>query len=216
MTTFALIHGSGDGGRSWRLVQRALHERGHEAVAPDLPTDRDDATWDDCVDVVAGAVDTAEDVVVVGHSAGGFVVPLVVSRLGASLQVYVVGMVPRPDESAGGWFGNVGWSGTAVSPDPAITFFHDVPAELAAEAMARERPTSARLGESPWPMPRLPAIEARYVVTTGDRFIPADVQRRVAHDRFGIAQPDEIDAGHCVHLSRPEELAALLVRAATG
>ena len=42
MTTFALVHGSGDGGWAWHLVQRALRERGHEAVAPDLPTDRDD------------------------------------------------------------------------------------------------------------------------------------------------------------------------------
>jgi Alpha/beta hydrolase family len=221
MTTFALIHGSGDGGWAWHLVQRALRERGHEAIAPDLPTDRDEATWDDCVDVVADSVGGAGDVVVVGQSSGGFVVPLVADRLGARLQVFVVGMVPRPGETAGEWFGNVGWSeavaeraqhdgGLTGNADPMISFYHDVPAELAAQAMARERPTSERLGETPWPLPTLPSIAARYVVTTEDRFIPPPVQRRVAAERLGINELDEIHAGHCANLSRPDELASLL------
>ena len=221
MTTFALIHGSGDGGWAWHLVQRALRERGHEAIAPDLPTDRDDATWDDCVDEVADGVGGADDVVVVGQSSGGFIVPLVADRLGARLQVFVVGMVPRPGETAGEWFDNVGWSeavaeraqqdgGRTGNPDPMISVYHDVPEELAAQAMARERPTSERLGETPWPLPTLPAITARYVVTTQDRFIPPTVQRRVAAERLGITELDEIDSGHCANLSRPDELASLL------
>jgi pimeloyl-ACP methyl ester carboxylesterase len=85
MAVFALIHGSGDGGWTWHLVQRALRERGHDAVAPDLPTDRDDATWDDCVDVVVDAIGSADDVVLVGQSSGGFVVPLVAHRRAARL-----------------------------------------------------------------------------------------------------------------------------------
>jgi pimeloyl-ACP methyl ester carboxylesterase len=210
MTTYALVHGSGDGGWAWHLVQRALRERGHEAVAPDLPTDRDDAPWGDCVDAVADAVGDARDLVVVGHSAGGFVVPLVADRLGARLQVFVAGMVPRPGESGGEWFGNVGWDGAMADPDPVRAFYEDVPPDLAAQAAARERPTSARLGEAPWPLPSLPPVPARYVVTTRDRFLPEAVQRRVAAERLGIDRPDEIAAGHCPHLSRPEELAGLL------
>jgi pimeloyl-ACP methyl ester carboxylesterase len=218
MTTFALVHGSGDGGWVWHLVQRALRQRGHEAVAPDLPTDRDDATWEDCVDVLVEAVDGAQDVVVVGHSSGGFVVPLAADRLGARLQVHVAGMVPRPGERADEWFADVGWreavtalaeqdGGLTGSPDPGVAFYHDVPAPLAAQAMARERPTSDRLAGTPCPAPRLLEVPARYVVTTQDRFLPPPVQRRVAVERLGIAVPDEIEAGHCVNLSRPEELA---------
>ena len=221
VTTFALIHGSGDGGWAWHLVQKALRERGHEAVAPDLPTDRDDATWDDCVDAVAEAVGARGDVVVVGQSSGGFVVPLLADRLGARLQVFVVGMVPRLGETAGEWFGNVGWSqavaeqsrtdgGLTGNADPMVAFYHDVPADLATLAMARERPTSERLGEMPLPLRALPTIPARYVVTTQDRFIPPEVQRHVAAERLEITEPDEIDAGHCANLSRPGELASLL------
>lgn len=221
MTTFALIHGSGDGGWAWHLVQQALRDRRHEAVAPDLPTDRDDATWDDCVEAVAQAVAGADDVVVVGQSAGGFVVPLMADRLEARLQVFIAGMVPRPGETASEWFGNVGWfhavaeqsradGGRTGSADPMIAFYHDVPAELASQAMARERATSDRLGEMPLPLSALPQIPARYIVTTQDRFIPPELQRRVAAERLGITKVDEIDAGHCPNLSRPGELASLL------
>jgi pimeloyl-ACP methyl ester carboxylesterase len=221
MTVFALLHGSGDGGWAWHLVQRALRDRGHDAVAPDLPTDREDASWDDCVDVVLETVRGADDVVPVGQSSGGFVVPLVASRLGAALQVFVAGMVPRPGEVADEWFDHVGWAdavarsaredgGRTGSPDPLVAFYHDVPTELATAAMARERPVGGRLGRTPWPLPSLPATTARYVVTTRDRFIPPAVQRRVAAERLGIIDPDEIEAGHCPQLSRPEELADLL------
>ena len=44
MATFALIHGGGDVGWYWHLVEAALRERGHEVVAPDLPCDDDSAT----------------------------------------------------------------------------------------------------------------------------------------------------------------------------
>ena len=209
MAVFALIHGSGDGGWSWHLVERALRELGHEAVAPELPTDREDATWDDCVRAVVDAVGDADRVVVVGHSSGGFVVPLVADRVGAALQVFVAGLVPRPGESATEWFDDVGWF-AAGAGDPVADFFHDVPPGLAREAMARDRPTSEQLALTPWPGDVLPGIPARYVVTCRDRFIPAEVQRRVAAERLGIALPDEIEAGHCVALGRPGGLADLL------
>lgn len=189
VTTFALIHGTGDGGGTWHLVQRALRDRGYEAVAPDLPTDRDDATWEDCADTVLAALGGGDNVAVVGQSSGGFVVPLVAQRVGATLQVFVAGMVPWPAEAAGQWFDNVGW----------------------AEAMEGERPTGERLARTPWPLSSFPRTTARFVVTTRDRFIPPSVQRRVAAESLGVTDPDEIETGHCPHLSRPEALARLLV-----
>src|SRR4029450_1926340 len=43
MATFALIPGAGDSGWYWHLVVDELRARGHDAVAPDLPADDDDA-----------------------------------------------------------------------------------------------------------------------------------------------------------------------------
>lgn len=37
MVTFVLIHGAGDVGWYWHLVEAELRSRGHDTVAPDLP-----------------------------------------------------------------------------------------------------------------------------------------------------------------------------------
>jgi hypothetical protein len=225
MATFALVHGSGDGGWAWLLVQHALHRLGHDSVAPDLPTDRDDAGWADCADAVVDALAGAGDVVVVGHSGGAMVAPLVAERVGAVRQVLVAGLVPRPGESADDWFEHVGWSNAVAAQaardggltgggDPMRTFYHDVPAGLADEALAPERPTSAALAAVPWPGRTAAPVPTEYVVTARDRFLAPALQRSVAAQRLGIEHPDEVDAGHCAALASPEELATLLARAA--
>jgi pimeloyl-ACP methyl ester carboxylesterase len=53
-------------------------------------------------------------------------------------------------------------------------------------------------------------VPTRFVLCTEDRFFPPEFMRRVVADRLGIV-PDEIAAGHAVALSRPKELASLLV-----
>ena len=45
MATFMLIHGGGDVGWYWHLVERELRLRGHDTLAPDLPCDDDSAGW---------------------------------------------------------------------------------------------------------------------------------------------------------------------------
>lgn len=54
-------------------------------------------------------------------------------------------------------------------------------------------------------------MPVRYVLGRNDRLFPAEWVSRVVEDRLGIA-PDEFDSGHCVALSHPSELAALLER----
>jgi len=54
-----------------------------------------------------------------------------------------------------------------------------------------------------------PNVPTRFVLCTEDRFFPAGFLRRVVAERLDIV-PDEIAAGHCVALSRPKELAAML------
>ena len=72
MATFALIHGGGSSAWDWHLVVPELRERGHEAVAVDLPSEDASAGWWAYADAVAGAVDGRHYVVVVAHSLGGF------------------------------------------------------------------------------------------------------------------------------------------------
>ena len=75
--------------------------------------------------------------------------------------------------------------------------------------MRRGRDQSDTPGRGPWPLEAWPDVPTRFVVCTRDRFFPPGFMRRVVSERLGVV-PDEIDAGHCVALSRPRELAELL------
>jgi alpha-beta hydrolase superfamily lysophospholipase len=77
MTTYVLIPGVG--GVAWyrHLLVPELRERGHEAVAVDLPADDDSAGLSEYADAVVGAIGDRTDLVVVAQSLGGFTAPLV-------------------------------------------------------------------------------------------------------------------------------------------
>ena len=210
MTTFALIHGAGDVGWYWHLVQAELRNRGHDTVAPDLPVEDDTAGLDRYADVVIEAIGDRKDVVVVAQSFGGYVAPLVAERIGARLIVLVAGMVPQAGETADEMFRNTDWKPTRLTDRSTIAvFYHDVTPELAEQAMAHERRQSETPGSEPWPLAAWPDIPTRAIVGRDDQFFPADWLRTVIRDRLGIA-PDEIDSGHCPALSRPQELTRLL------
>ena len=66
MSTFAFIHGAGDVGWYWHLVEADLRAHGHTTVAPDLPIENDQADLGDYADVVVEAISGRSDVVVVG------------------------------------------------------------------------------------------------------------------------------------------------------
>lgn len=180
MATFALIHGAGDVGWYWHLVEAELRRHGHDTVAPDLPNDDDAATLVDYADVVVDGIGDRPDVVVVGQSYGGFTAAIVAERVGALALVFVAGMVPAPGESPGEWWAATGYPSSGDGAD-----------------------------DDPWPLDALPDVPTRYVLCTEDRVFPAPFVRRMVGDRLGIT-PDEIRSGHCVALSRPRELADLL------
>ena len=215
-TTYALIHGAGDAAY-WHLLVPELQARGHEVLAPELPSD-DTAGLAGYTDTVVSAIGGREDVIVVAQSLGGFTGPLVCDRVPAvRLLVLVAAMVPSPGESAGDWWGNTGAeearreseerAGRSPEFDLVTGFFHDVPPEVTAEAMSREqRSESAAVWTDPWPLGAWPSVPTRFLLCRDDRFFPAPFMRRVVRDRLGIT-PDEMDSGHLPALSRPKELA---------
>ena len=90
-----------------------------------------------------------------------------------------------------------------------VTYYHDVPRGLAEEAMRRERDESSAAGSAPWPMDTWPDLPTRFALCKDDRVFPARFFRRLVPERLRIT-PDEIAGGHCVPLSRPQDLADLL------
>ena len=209
MATFAFIHGAGDVGWYWHLVEAELRRRGHGTTAPDLPVDDDAAGLDRYADVVVDALGDRTGIVVVAQSFGGYVAPIVAERRRASLLVLVAGMIPKPGETSGEMFEATGWRSEPGYAGTREVFYHDVPDDLAAEAMARERRQSDTPGMEPWPLDRWPDVPTRFILCRRDRIFPPSWLREVVRDRLGIA-PDEIDSGHCPALSRPLELAEML------
>jgi pimeloyl-ACP methyl ester carboxylesterase len=211
MATYVLIPGAGDRAWHWHLVADELRERGHDVVAVDLPCEDESAGLSEYADTVVEAIGDRRDLVVVAHSLGGFTAPLVCARVPVDLLVLVAGMVPAPGEKGEDWWTNTGYTAAPgdYGDDEIALYLHDVPPDLAAEALAKGRDQTMTPMREPWPLDAWPDVPTRYLLCRDDRSLPADWVRRMVRDRLGI-EADEIDGGHSVYLSRPAELAARL------
>lgn len=222
MATFVLIHGAGDVGWSWHRAEAELRARGHDVVAPDLPCEDEAKGLEETADMVIREIGDRRDLVIVGHSFGGFTASLVADRLPVKVLVYLAGMIPVPGERPADWWDNTGYGeavkqqaardgGLTGHDDPFISFYNGVPRELAEEALRRERGQSNASCCKPWPLQAHPDVPTKVVLCKDDRFFPADFLRRLAPERLGVL-PDEIPGCHCVALSHPRELADQLER----
>jgi pimeloyl-ACP methyl ester carboxylesterase len=213
MATYVLIHGAGDVGWYWHLVEAELRARGHDVVAPDLPCEDESAGWTEYADAVIDAVGDRTDLVVVAQSLGGFTAPIVCERVPVDLLVLVAAMVPMPGETGSEWWTNSGYQewvrehdGEDVGDDEIAVFYQDVPPELAAEALSRGRDQAEKPMREPWTLDAWPEVPTRCLLCREDRVFPAEFVRRMVRERLGIT-PDEIDGGHTPALSRPKVLA---------
>ena len=218
MATFVLIHGAAGSAWDWHLLAGELRERGHDVVAANLPCDDDSAGLSEYADAVINAIEGRTDLVVVAHSFAGFTAPLVCDRVPVDMLVMLNAMVPAPGEAPGDWWENTNHADAQrkqaerdgvtadEADDPMYVFLNDVPPDLAAEALTRQRGQSGTPLEAPWALGRWPDVPTRFLLSRDDHFFPAEFMRRLVHERLGIT-PDEIDGGHLVALSRPKELA---------
>lgn len=216
--TYALIHGAGSDSWYWHRVVPELRGRGHDVVAPDLPSDDDSAGLSEYADTIIRAIGDRPGLILVAQSMAGFTAPLVCERLPVDLLVMLAAMVPSPGESIREWWVNTGHAeakraqdtrdGRAPDApfDPMITFFHDVPPEIVSAAFKRgERKQSGTPFQQPWPLRAWPNVPTRFLLCRHDRFFPADFVRRVVKQRLGMT-PDEMDGGHLPALAHPQEL----------
>ena len=175
--------------------------------------------------VASASADARGDLVLVAQSLGGFIAPLVAARMPATEIVLVNAMVPRPGESAGEWWATTGHADARANHyarlgrevpapfDPVEAFFHDVPPDIVAAAldMGEQAVRFDALFGEPWPLTAWPEVPTRFLQGRDDRFFPLDFQRRVVADRLGIPV-QEMDGGHLLALSRPQELVERMVR----
>jgi pimeloyl-ACP methyl ester carboxylesterase len=221
-TTFVLLPGAGGDSWYWHLVALRLRRRGHEVLTPDLPGDDDTAGLRAYADTVVEAIGDRADVIVVAQSMAAFTAPMLCDRVDVRLLVLVAPMIPAPGESPGAWWPNTGQIAARRRQDEKegrdpdadfdvrMTFMHDVPPELVAEAFARGEPRQSDTPfAEPWPLEAWPSVPTRVLAGRYDRLFPLEFMRELALERLGIA-PDVIDTGHLPALSRPDELARRL------
>jgi pimeloyl-ACP methyl ester carboxylesterase len=218
--TYVLVPGAGGDAGYWSLVAPELRDRGHDAVAVELPAGDASAGLNEYADAVIAAIGDRRDVVLVAQSMGGFTAPLVCARLPrrVCLLVLVNAMIPLPGETPGDWWADTGQPAARREKDErdgrppdadfdmGLYFFHDVPAEVTQMAVAGGQQQSDMIFASPCTFQVWPDVPTRVLVGRDDRVFPAEFQRRVAEERLGIT-PDEMPGGHLVAFSQPKELA---------
>ncbi len=218
---YVLVPGAGGEAWYWHRVVAECERRGREVVAVDLPATDDDAGFPDYADAVVAAVgdvDTGTELVLVASSLGGFTAPLVCERLPVRLVVLLNAMTPAVGEPPAEWWEAVGFEDALRAraardgrdPDTEDMsrdlFLHDTPPDVLAEAYERGEPDqSSAVMAAPYPFDGWADVPVRFLATTGDRFFPVELQRRIVPERLGVV-PDEMPGGHLVALSRPVEL----------
>lgn len=222
MAMYALIPGGGGDPWEWHLLVPELEKRGHEAIAIRLPSEDEEAGWSEYADAVVETIGDRGEVVVVAASMGAFTAPLVCTRRPVDLLVLLNPMIPLPRETFNAWWSNTG-SGparrayhagiglsTEETNDDAVIYYHDLPADLKAEAQDRTwQDQSMRPLDEPWPLSGWPDVPTRVLAGRHDRMFPLEFQRRITRERLD-SEVGEIDGGHMVAMSNPGVLAEML------
>lgn len=226
MATFGLIPGAWHGAWCFERLIPALEERGHSAIAVELPCDDVAAGFPEYVGAVVDALSGTRELVLVGHSLGSHTVERATSALRVQRIVHICGVIPprsnedrshQPEMDAPGTFetlssgdGAMWWS----SADGAIAAMyadcHPDDAQWAVDRLRRQSTTPHRTIEEPVAMPSRPTTS---IVCTDDRVVRAEWGRWAARVRLGDCEVIELPGGHSPFLSRPEALADALVSA---
>jgi pimeloyl-ACP methyl ester carboxylesterase len=226
MSVFALVHGAWHGGWCWERVALELARAGHEVVAPDLPCEDPAAGLAAYAETVVAALDGAgDDVVLVGHSLAGLVVPLVAQARPVARIVLLAALLPEPGRSLADQLrADTGmllaaparvrdpdrrsrWTDEAAA---GRAMYSECDPQAAHAAFARLRRQAAAPQIEPSPLTAWPDVPTEYVVCTRDRMVSPDYGARAAEERgFPVR---ELAGDHSPMLSRPRELARCLAR----
>lgn len=216
-----LVHGSWADGSSWDKVVPLLEQKGYKVVAVHLPLT---SATDDIAATTRAIEAQPGDVLLVAHSYGGFVI----SRAGNSPKVkglvFVDAFGLDEGETANALFKN--------SPPPWLktlradggnyvwlpfetvrtTFAQDLTPAEQKLIMAKQGPIPLSAFDEPMVDPAWKKKPSWYVRGNADKIIPPDAQTMMAKRMKATLVP--VDAGHLAMMSRPREVANVILDAA--
>ena len=219
-----LVHGGFVDGSGWEGVYKVLRKERYAVTVVQNPT----ISLADDVNVTRRAL-AAQDgpVILVGHSYGGVVITEAGNDPKVVGLVYIAAFAPDKGESVSSLIKDPppGAPVPPILPPQDGYLFLDkakFPASFAADVEVQEAEFMAD-SQVPWGVEALngtisqPAWKIKpswYLVATEDRMIPPPAQRLMAQ-RTG-ATVVEVSGSHAVYVSRPNDVAALIAKAAKG
>ncbi len=229
MTTFALVHGAWHGAWSWDRVVPELEAAGHTVVAADLPCEDLSAGCSEYAELVLGSLADRpdDDVVLVGHSAGGLTLPVVAAAMPVAKMVFVSALLPQParrfaDQNAQEGI-LLGEYQAGVELDAAgrrrwfdadiarRTMYSGCSEADAAWAFARLRAQASTMYTEPSPLTKWPEVPVVDVRGDDDQLVSPTWAAHAVPARLGVAPIVLPGAGHTLIVSHAPQLADILL-----
>lgn len=225
VSVFALVHGSMHGAWCWRDLIPELERRGHRALAADLPCDDGSAGLAEYAAAVEAQLGAARDVILVGHSMGGRTLPAVASHRPVSRLIFLC-CVPTalgpidPDTFSGmvtdeyataEWLERADGARRMEAKSAVEIFYHDCDPQTADWAAAQLRWQGPKPLSEPSPIERWPDVPRDVILARNDRAVRMTWARSEALEWLDGREPILMDGSHSPFLSRPADLADVLV-----
>ena len=223
MNTIVLVHGAWADGSSWDKVVPLLIDKGHKVVAVHQPLS---SLADDVAAVRRVIRAQSGPVLLVGHSYGGVVITEAGNDDKVTGLVYVAAFGPDAGESVNE-LGKGGpppeWARTMKVEDGysvlsteavASEFAQDLPAVEQKLLAAKQGWTAMAAFDGKPTKAAWKSKRSWYVQATNDRMIPPAAEEQMA--KRMNAKITSLVASHVVMLSKPREVAAVILEAATA
>jgi pimeloyl-ACP methyl ester carboxylesterase len=222
--TVVLVHGAFADGSSWSKVIPLLQAEGLSVIAVQNPLSSLAAD----VDATKRVIDAQSGpVILVGHSYGGVVITQAGVNPKVAALVYVAAFVPPKGQSANGttkdsppppWAGSIKTDSggyLSLTPEGIAKFFaQDLPPKEAAVIAATQGPTFHGAFDDKVTETAYTTKPTWAIVATADRMIPPDLERAMA--KAANAKITELDSSHVVMLSKPRQVADVILAAAAA
>jgi pimeloyl-ACP methyl ester carboxylesterase len=222
--TVVLVHGAFADGSSWSKVIPLLQAKGLKVVAVQNPLSSLAAD----VDATKRIVDAQSGpVILVGHSYGGVVITQAGVNPKVAALVYVAAFAPPKGQSVNGlgkdqpappWAGSIkpdSGGYLTLTPEGIAKFFaQDLPPKEAALLAATQGPTFGGAFDDKVTETAYTNKPTWYIVAKNDRMIAPEAELAMA--KAANAKITELDSSHVVMLSKPKQVADVILAAAAA